>query len=198
MPNGATSKGGGRADWECLPPEASAHQSKVGNFTSFIASVTDVPCFFDVCAPQGGWRGVGVCPCGVSISNLMSIGSKNKVNRFSSPDLSHFLRYKSTSRPHKSLGSSGRPVPLLISRPGDQFITFEDKERRHRGDSLYPFDLWSQRRGRAFLGHANPSQHKCQPLPPPLCVELISLAERGSEGSVRCSECKWGGLGLFK
>lgn len=133
---------------------------------------------------------MGVCPCGVSISNLMCTGSKNKVNRFSSPDLSHFLRYKSTSRPHKSLGSSGRPVPLLISRPGDQFITFEDKERRHRGDSLYPFDLWSQRRGRAFLGHANPSQHKCQPLPPPLCVELISLAERGSEGSVRCSECK--------
>lgn len=47
------------------------------------------------------------------------------------------------------------------------------------GDSLYPFDLWSRKRGRAFLGHANSSQHKCLPLLPPLCAEFISLAARG-------------------
>ncbi len=52
------------------------------------------------------------------------------------------------------------------------------------GDSLYPFDLWSRRRGRAFLGHANSSRHKCLPHLPPLCVELISLAVRGGVESV--------------
>lgn len=52
------------------------------------------------------------------------------------------------------------------------------------GDSLYPFDLWSRRRGRAFLGHANSSRHKCLPLLPPLCAELISLAVRGRAESV--------------
>lgn len=53
------------------------------------------------------------------------------------------------------------------------------------GDSLSPFDLWSRRRGRAFLGHANPSRHECLPHLPPLCVELISLAVGGRVESVR-------------
>lgn len=52
------------------------------------------------------------------------------------------------------------------------------------GDSFYPFDLWSRKRGRAFLGHANSSRHKCLPLLPLLCVELISLAVRGRVESV--------------
>lgn len=38
------------------------------------------------------------------------------------------------------------------------------------------------------MGHANASQHKCRPLPPPLCVELISLAVRGSVQSVSKSD----------
>lgn len=54
-------------------------------------------------------------------------------------------------------------------------------------DSPYPFDLWSGKRGRAFLGHANSSRHKYLPLPPPLCVELISLAGRGRGEFVRKS-----------
>lgn len=52
------------------------------------------------------------------------------------------------------------------------------------GDSFYPFDLWSRKRGRAFLGHANSSRHKCLPNLPPLCVELIPLAVRGRVESV--------------
>lgn len=55
------------------------------------------------------------------------------------------------------------------------------------GDSPYPFDLWSGKRGRAFLGHANSSRHKYLPLLPPLCVELISLPVRGREDFVRKS-----------
>lgn len=52
------------------------------------------------------------------------------------------------------------------------------------GDSLYPFDLWSRKRGRAFLGHANSPRHKCLPHLHPLYVELISLEVRGRVESV--------------
>lgn len=102
----------------------------------------------------------------------------NEVNRFCSPDHSHFLLCKSTCGRINLWEVWAAPCLCLLANQGSIYHLWGQRTEAP-GDSLYPFDLWSRRRGRAFLGHANSSRHKCLPHLPPLCVELISLAARG-------------------
>lgn len=80
-------------------------------------------------------------------------------------------------------------MSLLISQPGINLSPLTTKNREASGDSLYPFDLWSWKRGRAFLGHANSSWHERLPLLPLLCGrgmnEKVMLSQvSGSDGAV--------------